>query len=368
MFSLFMLLPLTVCVYEILSFVLPLKFPAWAKILLALLLFSGLAKNFLLHRTASGFEIYELPYIPTLIISILFNLIIVALFMVIVKDIFCKIFLPVKFPAHYASLFVLTAAFCATLYGTYEALRQPDINTHEIHIPGLGRELDGFRVAVLVDIHADPLTNREFVSKLVERTNALKPDVILMPGDFVDGTVRDRLNDLEPLSQLKAPVYGTTGNHEYYYDFSGWIKKLPELGVNILTNEHAIISSGDAKLIIAGLPDHTSGMMGIEPRDISRTLEGVPEGVPVILMDHQPRDARTNAEHNVALQVSGHTHGGQMPGIYTLVKRANAGFVRGWYDVDGMKLYVSPGTSQWNGFSCRILDPAEITLFVLKSM
>jgi hypothetical protein len=84
-------------------------------------------------------------------------------------------------------------------------------------------------------------------------------------------------------------------------------------------------------------------------------------------MDHQPRFARENAKLGAALQLSGHTHGGQMPGIRQLVARANGGYVRGWYDVGGMKLYNSPGTSQWDGFIIRLFDESEISLFILRS-
>ena len=108
--------------------------------------------------------------------------------------------------------------------------------------------------------------------------------------------------------------------------------------------------------------------MGLTAPDLDEALKDVPENIPVILMDHQPRNARRNAEHkNIALQLSGHTHGGQMPVMYSLVKKMNNGFVRGWYDVDNMKLFVSPGTSQWNGFAFRLFDPSEISLFVLHS-
>ena len=367
----FVLIPLAVCLYEIFSLIIPLRLPVWAKILASLLLLSGLAKTYI-RRTSSGFEIFEMSYLVTLITTIIFNFIIVALFTLLIKDaayIISRIILHKAIPGHYASLFVFSIALVATIYGTWEALRLPDVKAQEVRVKGLGQELDGLRVALLADIHADILTNGEFVQKIVDRTNSLKPDIVLIAGDFVDGRVSERLRDIEPLKNLRAGlgVYGSTGNHEYYYDYYGWKKTLPELGVKMLTSEHVEISSGDSKLVIAGLPDPTGQSMGLDSRSLSQALEGVPENVPVILMDHQPREARENAKMGVSLQVSGHTHGGQMPGIYSLVKRANGGFVRGGYDVDEMRLYVSPGTSQWNGFACRIFDPSEITLFTLKS-
>ena len=139
------------------------------------------------------------------------------------------------------------------------------------------------------------------------------------------------------------------------------------MNVKILENENVILTSGDSKLILTGIPDSTGEQMGLAAPDLEKALKNIPENSPVILMDHRPSNARENSKHNIDFQVSGHTHGGQMPGIYQLVKKANKGFVRGWYEVENMKLYVSPGTSQWNGFVLRLFDPSEITLFVLRS-
>ena len=367
MFNPFVTLPLLVCTYEILTMILPLRISLTAKIFASLILLSGLAKIFLLHRTPSGFDMYELPYYLTLTFTAIFNFIIVAVFLLLIKDciqVFCRLILRKPFPNYYAALFVFSIALCATLYGTYEALKQPQIKTHEVVINNLGREFDNFRIAMLVDIHADTLTNREFVQELVTRTNALNPDLILMPGDFVDGQVATRRADLEPLKDLRAKfgVYGTTGNHEYYFDFEGWQKEFKRLNITMLNNEHFIITSGDSQLIVAGVPDQTG-----DEHNTSLAVKDIPENAPVILMDHRPSEARENSQYNIALQLSGHTHGGQMPIIYSLVKKFNRGFVRGWYEVNNMKLFVSPGTSQWNGFACRIFDPSEISLLVLKA-
>ena len=367
MFNPFMLMPCLICLYGMLSMIIPLKIPMWAKIILALLMMSGPSKMFLLRMTPSGFQIYELSRNMALFLSAMFSFMIAAAIMLLIKDIafiIWKIFSRAKFPAHYASLTVLILAAITTIYGVYQGTRVPDVNTHEVKIPGMGKDLDGMRVAMLVDIHVGSVNRREFVQNVVDRTNALSPDIILIPGDFVDGHVKDRRNDLEPLADLSAKygVWAVTGNHEYYYDFQGWLKTIAEFGVKWLRNEHVIITSGDSSFVLAGVDDPTGGK-----HDTSRALENIPANVPVILMDHQPRFSRDNAGMGVALQVSGHTHGGQIPVVYELTRRFNAGFVRGWYDVGGMKLYVSPGTSQWDGFPMRVFDPSEITLFVLRS-
>ncbi len=373
MLNLFFVMPFVVCLYEIISLIMPLKVSIWTKILCALILLSGLTKIMLYRRTPDGFTLYELPYIVNLFVSGMFNFIIVALFMLLIKDVIFivwKIFArSTPFPGANASLFVLSLALCATLYGTYEGLKVPNVNEHDVYIQNLGPDLDGMKIAMLVDIHADELTCKNVVQAIVDKTNSLSPDLILIPGDFVDGTVKARSADTAPLENLKAKfgVYGSTGNHEYYFDYHNWLKEFKRLGITMLENEHVIITSGDAKLILAGKPDPTGGRMGLTAPDIDKALNGIPENTPIILMDHQPGAARENAKRGVALQVSGHTHGGQMPGIYSLVKRSNGGFVRGWYEIENMKLYVSPGTSQWNGFACRLFDPSEITLFTLHT-
>lgn len=367
MFNLFWIMPCVICFYVILSMIYPLKMPLWAKAMMAFLVISGLAKQFMLRMTPAGFEIYEMPRSVAVVLSSLFSFMVCAMFMLLAKDItfiLWKIIIRRPFPSHYASMFVLILAVISTIWGVYQGTRVPDVITHEVRIKGLGRELDGMKIAMLVDIHVGSVNRREFVKSIVEKTNELKPDVILIPGDFVDGKVRDKSGDLEPLKELSAPhgVLAVTGNHEYYYDLSGWLETLPKFGVKWLHNEHVILESGDSRIAIAGVPDPTGG-----DRDTPRALSGIPEGVPVIMMDHQPRFASENAELGVALQLSGHTHGGQMPGIRQLVARANGGYVRGWYDVGGMKLYNSPGTSQWDGFIIRLFDPSEISLFILRS-
>lgn len=360
-------MPCLICLYDVLSMICPLRFSLWAKIPMALLITAGLAKIFMLRMTPAGFEVYELPRPAALILSGLFSFMVCALFMLIVKDVIFlvwKVIVRQAFPAHYASLCVMILAACATIWGAYQGTRVPDVLTHEVRIKNLGPEFDGMKAAMLVDIHVGSVNRREFVRAVVDKTNALSPDVILIPGDFVDGQVRNRSGDLEPLRDLRAKygVLAVTGNHEYYYDLAGWLKTIEGFGVKWLENENVILTSGDSRLAIAGVPDPTGGN-----RNTPKALAGISEGIPIILMDHQPRFAGENAELGVNLQLSGHTHGGQMPGIRQLVARSNGGFVRGWYDVGGMKLYNSPGTSQWDGFIVRLFDPSEISLFILRA-
>ena len=143
------------------------------------------------------------------------------------------------------------------------------------------------------------------------------------------------------------------------------MKQLTEWGVTMLENRHVVLTLGDGKLVIAGVTDQQGGRFGFYATNTEEALRGAPYGIPVILMAHRPETAAENAKAGAALQLSGHTHGGMMPVLDSIVARFNGGYVRGWYDVGPMKLYVSRGTSLWNGFPMRLFDPAEITLLVL---
>ena len=375
--------PFIMAAYEALSLLLPLRVNFLVKLLLFVPLLVGAGKNHIFGWLGGGmFFAPDLPRWGMIAGSLLYNLLVVAFILTVLKDLTWLLYrllpvqrifprlavhMPRKFPAAAAPAFVLTLAVVSTVWGTWEAVRVPDVKYHDVEIPGLSAEFEGKKVAMLVDLHASALNRRPLFEAIVARTMAEKPDLIVMPGDFVDGPVSRREADLEPLSRLSAPlgVFASSGNHEYYSGYHAWKEQLQKFGLTWLENEHRVLSLGTGRLIIAGVPDQQGGRMGYTAPDLKKALSGAPAGVPVILLAHRPEAARENAKGGVALQLSGHTHGGMMPGLDLIVARANKGFVKGWYDVDGMKLFNSPGTSLWNGFPLRIFDPAEITVLVL---
>jgi predicted MPP superfamily phosphohydrolase len=170
-----------------------------------------------------------------------------------------------------------------------------------------------------------------------------------------------------PLGGLNAVhgVYGAPGNHDNLSGNGGWTQVFSELGVNMLQNEHVVITRNGSALVIAGVTDSRWGWRGESPPDLAAALLDAPADATVILMAHQPRDAREHAKAGVDLQLSGHTHGGQVIGIHYIVKAANNGFVSGLYRVGNMQLYVSNGTGLWTGFPVRLGFPSEITEIVL---
>ena len=242
----------------------------------------------------------------------------------------------------------------------------PQVKEETVAVNRLPEEADGLTVAVLADLHVDGITREERIRKIVERTNALNPDIVVIAGDFVDGTVPVHGGDLRPLADLKARygVFGVPGNHEYYSGYEEWMEFLPTLGIRMLLNEHA--PAGGEAVVLAGVTDPVAGIMGKEEPDISKALKDAPEKGVRILVSHQPRLAREAAAHGVDLQVSGHTHGGMIAGVDRLVACFNEGFVSGLYTVGNMKLYVSNGAGIWNGFPIRIGVPSEIVLIRLR--
>ena len=174
---------------------------------------------------------------------------------------------------------------------------------------------------------------------------------------------------MAPLAGLEARdgVFVSPGNHEYYFEYGVWWGAYADLGLSLLANEHTVVERGGAPLVVAGLTDLAAPRFGLPGPDIDAALDGAPEGAPVVLLNHQPRQARRMAARGVDLQLSGHTHGGMVRGLDALIARFNEGFVSGLYDVDGMHLYVSNGTALWPGFALRLGVPSELTRITLRS-
>ncbi len=259
-------------------------------------------------------------------------------------------------------------AAVAAAIGVHQAMRIPPLKDIEVGIRGLPRQFEGYTILQLTDLHISRLFPASWARAVVERSNDLGVDLIAITGDLIDGTLDARRADIEPLRDLKATdgVYVISGNHEYIFGYSTWMAHFAALGLLSLENRHIVLDRNGSKLVLAGITDRASRRTGHPVRDLAAVLEGAPEGVPVILLDHQPSDARHAAKLGVALQLSGHTHGGLILGIDRLAARANAGYVSGRYDVDGMTLYVNNGTALWPGFALRLGRPSELTRITLR--
>jgi predicted MPP superfamily phosphohydrolase len=152
-----------------------------------------------------------------------------------------------------------------------------------------------------------------------------------------------------------------------FFEYAAWMRHYAELGLGVLANRHTVLRRGDDALVPAGLTDLSAAHSRQPAHHLDAALAGAPARAPILLFDHQPRDAAKAAAKGVALQFSGHTHGGMVVGLDRLVARANGGFVSGAYAVGGMTLYVSNGTALWPGFALRLGPPSELTRITLRA-
>lgn len=249
------------------------------------------------------------------------------------------------------------------------ARRSPPVHPLTIRLDRLPGELHGFSIVQLTDLHVGPTIGRAFIEDVVARTNALRPDLVAITGDLVDGSVRDLAEAVAPLAQLRAPhgVFFVTGNHEYFSGAQAWVNELTRIGIRVLQNERVTIGNGAASFDLAGVDDpsavHYGGLSSREA--VARALSDRDAARELVLLAHQPRSALDAEAFGVGLQLSGHTHGGQLWPFGFLVALQQP-FVAGLHRHRGAQVYVSRGTGYW-GPPMRLAEPSEITHIRLES-
>uniref|UniRef100_UPI0031E1E3C8 metallophosphoesterase n=1 Tax=Saccharothrix mutabilis TaxID=33921 RepID=UPI0031E1E3C8 len=249
-------------------------------------------------------------------------------------------------------------------YGATQALGDPRVKTIPVHLTKLDRRLSGYRIAVVSDIHLGPLLGRAHTERIVRMINERQPDLVAIVGDLVDGTVEQLGEAAAPLRDLVSThgAYFVTGNHEYYSGFEPWLAELDRLGVHPLRNERVRVERAGASFELAGVNDVTGASFQDGP-DFARALDGRDPANPVVLLAHQPVQAHEAAKHGVDLQLSGHTHGGQMFPFHLAVGLQQP--VRSGLDVvDGVQVYTTNGAGFW-GPPVRVGAPPDISLVEL---
>jgi predicted MPP superfamily phosphohydrolase len=254
-------------------------------------------------------------------------------------------------------------ALLSTAVGLFNARRRARVVTIEVPIDDLPPALDGFTIVQISDIHVGPTIKRRYVDAIVDAVNRLKPDLIAVTGDVVDGSVPQLRDHTRPLSRLSARhgAFLVTGNHEYYAGADAWIDEFRRLGLHVLLNEHVVVEHEGARAVIAGVTDYSAAHFDPTHRsDPAAALAGAPGDVLIkVLLAHQPRSAEAAAEAGFTLQLSGHTHGGQFfP--WNFFVRLQQPFTAGLARLNGLWVYTSRGTGYW-GPPKRLGAPSEIT-------
>jgi len=265
---------------------------------------------------------------------------------------------------------VVAVSMVLLAWGWVEAMRVPRVRRVDVSLDRLGAGLDGVRVVLLTDTHYGPIDRTRWSSRVIDRVNELDADIVCHTGDIADGTVDRRRTQAAPLGRVRARLARAyvTGNHEYFGEAQGWLDHMHELGWEPLHNRHVVVERDGARLIVAGVDDRTAASSGHPGHraDHAVALAGADPHLPVLLLAHQPKQIDQAVEHGVDLQISGHTHGGQIWPFHLLVRLDQptvAGLSR-----HGVRtqLYTSRGTGFW-GPPFRVFAPSEITLLTLRT-
>lgn len=261
-----------------------------------------------------------------------------------------------------SAIVVIVAVMAVTLFGVLNARRTARVVERDIALRNLPAALEGFSIVQLSDIHVGPTIKQGYIDAIVKRVNELSPDLVVITGDLVDGSVADLTGDIAPLAQLSARhgVYVVTGNHEYYSGADSWIAEFERLGMKVLLNRHVQLEHSGARLVLAGIADYSAELFRPSHRsDPVAAFAGAPNDVPRLLLAHQPRSAKAALDVGCDLQLSGHTHGGQFwPWMHFV--RWQQPWVAGLQRVGEMQIYISRGTGYW-GPPLRFGAPSEIT-------
>ncbi|MBO4519753.1 MAG: metallophosphoesterase [Alphaproteobacteria bacterium] len=260
-----------------------------------------------------------------------------------------------------ANVMAVAAAVLLSVYSLYEGMKFPAIKEITIKTEKVAAP---FKIVALTDTHISPATSVAAVEKLVHTVNNLKPDATVLVGDIGDSKPAFLEPQMRALSKLEAKygVFVTLGNHEFYHGAMDWEMKFRKMGLFYLANNGLMLNG--TNVYVFGLPDPQL-LMITEPamERIKSNMKTAPEGAYRVFLSHSPRFIRRLNRDLTDLQISGHTHGGQIFPFHFFVKRFND-FVAGLYDVDGMKLYVSRGAGGW-GPPMRLFAPSEIAVITL---
>lgn len=262
---------------------------------------------------------------------------------------------------------ILAASVVFTILGYLEVFRGPRIKKVSVSLKDLPASLKGFKIAQISDLHVGPTIRERYVEQMVQQTNEAQVDVIVVTGDLVDAHLASIQKDLLPLENLKARhgVFYVTGNHEYYWEANGLIRRVKQLGFQVLLNENRVVRVGDSKVMIAGITDPMGGHFGEEHLPSIPKAARTSEKVDLkILLAHRPGVSEEAEAHGFDLQFSGHTHAGQFFPFSLFIGFAHK-YTRGLYQQGRLWVYVNPGTGYW-GPPNRLGVAPEITLMELS--
>lgn len=269
-----------------------------------------------------------------------------------------------------ASVFVLWLICLSFVWGVWQALLPPNVVRREFALTKVTSDshFNGFKIIQLSDVHIGQTIGESLIKQMDQICQAEDPDLIVFTGDLVDGRPQDLGDEVKLFLELgrhaRFGMYCITGNHEYISGATEWVEFIRSVGGRILTNEHIQLELGEERLVLIGVEDWDA--QRFDPSrspNLSEAMEGVDAETVSILLAHQPKAVFEASERGVDIQLSGHTHGGQIfPFKYFIYM--DQPYNEGMYQVGNTKLYVNPGTGYW-GPPLRLGTRSEVSIFTL---
>lgn len=275
-----------------------------------------------------------------------------------------ELVLSLLFP-HQRRLLVLAAlaiVFLISAISLLNAAFGPVLRQVQVPMRGLAADLEGFTIVQLSDLHVGNLTSVKQLQRIVERVNALKPDLICVTGDALDGDIGRDEKYCEILGSLRARhgVAAVTGNHEFYAGIEKFLKLARLCRWRVLRNQSWII---EGRIAVIGLEEDSAERFKLPGPDLDAALRNVPAAMPKILLYHQPVGFAKAVRQGIDLQLSGHTHAGQIPPMEFLVWLIYK-YPWGFYRLGQSHIYTTSGTGTW-GPPMRFLSRSEIVKLTL---
>jgi len=333
------------------------QIPKWQKILKWFFWFSGAAFmiSILLSRLL---KIYFLNFYATTWMGI----IAISFFVFLIQIIYSKIL-----PSHtqVSAIVAVVLIGVISLISLVNGLQHPSVKEISVPLKNLPKELEGFKIVQLSDVHLEAYNGKKRMSAIIDKVNGLKPDLVVITGDLIDGNVCDDPSFCEHIKRMKPPhgVLAITGNHEYYAGLDTFYELANRSHIKVLRNESVTIADS---LQVIGLDDRESKRFNGNGPELDRVIKNCDPSKPIILLYHRPLHFDEAVEKGVDLQLSGHTHAGQIPPM-NLIVQLYYKYPHGLYKKDDAYIYTSPGTGVW-GPHMRFLSRNEITLITLQSL
>jgi predicted MPP superfamily phosphohydrolase len=287
------------------------------------------------------------------------GLISIAFFLFIIEALFSWIFPSQR---QRAVLVALALLFLTSLVAMVNGGKAPVVKTYKITLAKLPEELSGFTIVQLSDLHLGDIARPNWLKKVIEKTNRIKPDLIVITGDLIDASSFNTEEYCQLLEQLKAThgIIAVTGNHEFYSGIQHFLTLAEKACIKILRDEAITIADG---LQIVGIDDPAVRQARTGGSDLKKAMEGVDSNKPVILLSHRPEIFKKAIEFGIDFQLSGHTHAGQIPPM-DLIVYLYYKYPFGLYKENDKYIYTSCGTGVW-GMPMRLFSRSEIVVFNL---